>query len=1086
MHMQYKVDPDDALALPSFRELYLLTGVVAALVAADLVLAWLGYDALRNPLGVNLSLAAAVLGGARIVYGALTALLEGQWGADLALAVALVAALVLGEYWVGAEVVLIALVGESLEALTFARTHREIHRILELRPRRVRVRRGEQIVEIAVGQVAAGDVVVLRPGDRVPVDGTVLTGRSAVDQSTLTGESIPVDKGPGDEIFAGTLNQFGALEVRTDVVGDATTLGQVIRLVADAQHHKGAIERTADRLARYFLPFVLICAAITFVATNSAHLWAAPAAGAQARWVWMPTLAVLVVSCPCALILATPAALLAALAWLARRGVLIKGGIALERLAGVSRLAFDKTGTLTEGKLQLGDCLPLGQLTADELLRLAATAEQSSEHLLARVIVDAARSRALALDGVAEFTALPGAGVLAVVGGGMPSAAPPERLLVGNRRLLVEQGIAVGPAVDQALARLESTGQTPLLVCRGAEVVGTIGVRDTVRPEAAQVIEQLRQLGIDQIVLLTGDRPAAAAQVARAVGITRYEAELRPADKAEWLKRWRSEDAGQRGGAPLGVGMIGDGVNDAPALATADVGLALAGVGSDLAAEAGDIVLMGDPLAPLPGLVGLARQTVRVIRQNIILFAFLLNFAGIALTGWIMPTWSVEWEQRSPVAAALFHQVGSVLVLLSAMRLLWFQRWQQSWLGRLEDGLAQACHGAADRLAPAAWLAVRLWAARWALARTAAYLAFAGYVALGITVVQTDEVAVVKRCGRFAGVLQPGLYFRLPPPWDTVIKEKPARVRTIEVGLRTVPEGEPGLAGPIEWNSPHQAGLLERREDEATMLTGDQSLVELGASVQYRITDVEAFCFQVRDAPALLKAVIEGVVREVAATRPLLADGRQTGPAEILTAGRDPIEREIGRRVQARAEALGLGVEILAHGVCLQDVHPPLAVVPAFRDVSSAFKEKERMQNEADAYQRELVIKAAGLTAWRQLAAGQVELDSKSWQQLRPQLEGEVAAELLSAEAFALEQTETAAGDAAAFLLKQAAHATAPRLTEWRLLLDALGQTLPGKKKVILDGQASGRRHLLLGLPAALDPAALPAWNIPLNPEPEH
>ena len=256
MHMQYKVDPDAALSLPSFRSLYLLTGLVCLLVGFDLLFWAFGYESLSNPLGVNLSLIAAVIGGARIVNGALLGLLEKDTGADLALAIAMVAAIVLGEYLVAAEVVLIAMVGESLEALTFARTYREIHKILELRPRTVRVRRDDREVELPIDEARVGDRVVVRPGERIPVDGTVLEGRSAVDQSTLTGESIPVDKAAGEAVYAGTLNQFGALEIHADEVGDDTTLGHVIQLVAQSQRHKAQVERTADRMARIFLPMV--------------------------------------------------------------------------------------------------------------------------------------------------------------------------------------------------------------------------------------------------------------------------------------------------------------------------------------------------------------------------------------------------------------------------------------------------------------------------------------------------------------------------------------------------------------------------------------------------------------------------------------------------------------------------------------------------------------------------------------------------------------------------------------------------------------------------------------------------------------
>ena len=706
MSTNQRHDWERELAAPSFRSLYALTVCVAVLVAGDVLFWWLGWENLRNPLGVNLSLIAAVLGGARIVYGALTALLEGDVGADLALAVALVAALVLKEYWVAAEVVLIAMVGESLEGLTYARTHRELQRILELRPKTVHVRHGEDVREVAIEQVQAGDVVVVRPGERVPVDGSVVAGRSAVDQSTLTGESLPIDKGEGDAVYAGTMNQFGALEIRTDKVGDETTLGQVIQLVAKARRNKARVERIADRLAKYFLPAVLALALATFVGTNYAALQLV-SAGGSSSFRWMPTLAVLVVACPCSLILATPAAMMAALAWMARRGVLTTGGRAIERLASVTRFAFDKTGTLTEGKLELAEVVPFGSHQADQVLAWAAAAEQSSEHLIAGVIVRSAKERGLSLAAVEQFQALPGAGVSARLSSAAVRDAGTSAgdILVGSRRLMVEQNVPIAAEVDAAVERLETTAQTPLLVSVAGAVVGVLGVRDSIRPEAADVLAQLRQAGIDQIVMLTGDRRAAAAHVVRSVGVETFAAELRPDEKANWLADWCDEDK-ETGGRGAGkrqdicVAMVGDGVNDAPALAIADVGIALGGVGSDIAAEAGDMILMGDPLAPLPGLVRMSRETVRIIRQNIFLFAFAFNLAGIALTAWIMPRWSDAWMARSPVAAALFHQLGSLLVLLNSMRLLWFERWHQRWPGRLEMALGEACGAGSGGCSP--------------------------------------------------------------------------------------------------------------------------------------------------------------------------------------------------------------------------------------------------------------------------------------------------------------------------------------------------------------------------------------------------
>lgn len=1079
-------DPSDAeaeFALPSFGRLYALTAAVGALVAADLAFAALGLDRWRTLWGWNLSLLAALLGGARIIYAAVSALAQLRIGADLALAVALLASLALKEYWVGAEVVLIAMIGESLEAITFARTHREIKRVLDLRPQLVRVRRREAEEEIPIAEAALGETAVVRPGERVPVDGRIIAGRSAVDQSMLTGESLPVDKGVDDSAFAGTLNQFGALEIRIDAIGEATTLGQVIRLVIQARHDKAQVERVADRLARYFLPLVLACAALTFLFTNPSLLsegWPA-----QGPFVWMPTLAVLVVTCPCALVLATPAAMLAASAWLARRGVLIKGGAALERLAAVRRIAFDKTGTLTTGRLELGDCLALGDLSEQELLRTAAAAEQSSEHPIARTLLQAAQARQLSLPAAIEFQALPGAGVAASLATDDDGTA---NVVIGNRRLMVEREIPLPAEADALLPRLETAGQTPLLVAVDGRIAGAIGVRDTVRAEAAAVVRELRALGIEEVAMLTGDRSPAAAEIARQVGVDRWQAELRPREKALWLAQWRADErqASARAGqwSETGVAMIGDGINDAPALAAADVGIALAGIGSDLAAEAGDVLLMGEPLAPLVDVLRLSRETVRIIRQNIILFAFLVNFAGVALTAWIMPAWSEAWMRRSPVAAAIFHQCGSVLVLLNAMRLLWFERWQGSLLGRLETALAGLCHQAAAPLAPLVQLARGAWLLRWPLVKAFAVLLFAAYLTQVVVIVQPDEVAVVRRFGRFHAALGPGPHLRLPPPWDAIVKERPARVRTVEIGLRSLGGDADNAAQAIEWNTPH-GGEVERRADEAIALTGDQSLVELGLTVQYRISDVRAYHFAVRDPDRVLRAVAESVVRETLAAQPLLADERAAGSAqsEILTTGRGGLERIIGERLRARAEALQLGVEILEHGVCLADVHPPLEVVDAFHDVSSAFKQRERMKNEADAFRRDRVIKAGGRAAWRELAAEGAELTDERWQRLRPKLEGEAAAELFSAEAFAVAAQERANGEAAGFSALQAAHASAPELSEWRMVSDALSAALPGKNKLILDARARGRRHLFFGRSFGLQ--SEPAMLAPLEEPPE-
>ena len=344
----------------------------------------------------------------------------------------------IGQPFVAAEVVFIALVGEVLEAVTFARTQREIHRLLDQTPRIARVRRDGEEQEIAVERVIPGDVVLVRAGERIPVDGPILVGRSTVDQSALTGESMPVDKGVGDPVFTGTVNRFGLIEVRAEKVGHESTLGQVLRMVAEAQHRKAPLEKTADRYARYFLPVVEVVAISTVIA------------GYALGWPdkWSRAVAVLVVACPCALILATPAAILAAMAWLARHGILIKGGAALERLARCDTFAFDKTGTLTQGRPELSRIVPLGDLGESDILSVAAIAESGSQHPLAGLIAKAAADRGLSTPPAVEVEAMAGSGVSALY---QVEGGPSRRVLVGNRRLMDEANIPLDPAESAAL-----------------------------------------------------------------------------------------------------------------------------------------------------------------------------------------------------------------------------------------------------------------------------------------------------------------------------------------------------------------------------------------------------------------------------------------------------------------------------------------------------------------------------------------------------------------------------------------------------------------------------------------------------------
>ncbi len=806
-------------------------------------------------------------------------------------------------------------------------------------------------------ELQVGDKVVVKPGGRVPVDGSVLDGRSAVDVSALTGESLPVDKGPGDEVLAGSLNQFGALTIEAKRVAEQTVAGRVLALTAKALKDKAPLERTADRLARYFLPAVLGLAALTFLAGMMMYggNWFRPAnsqkltLGEAARHSAYPALSVLVVACPCALILATPAAVIAALGRLAGTGILIKGGSALERLSSVNAFAFDKTGTLTEGRLEIGDLAPLPGVEADDVLRAAATAEQRSEHLLARLVLQEAARRNLHLEEVAEFKAHPGAGV--------EVKTPLGIVIVGNRRLLEEQGITLPAEVAALLERFDATGQTALLVVRDGIVLGAIGVRDHLRVEAAEVLAQLRGLGIQRIALLTGDRPAAAAGVAAALGtssplpalgappeqaitqapadgggslLTEVRAELLPQQKAEFVADW------QRQG--LRVAMVGDGINDAPALARADVGLALAAAGTDVAAEAGDIVFMKDPLQSLPLLLRLSRETVRIIRQNIIVFAFGVNIVGVVLTAWLWPIFAPpDWYEQSPVVAVIYHQLGSLAVLLNAMRLLWFERavtnptyvrWRErldhvnDWLERIS--VDDAAH----------WLSHH-----WRDVTTVLLgLAFACYTLSGLTQVNADEVALVRRFGKPLPVkLRSGLHWCWPWPIDAVTKVQPDRIQTIEIGFRTV--GKEQAPTARVWSSTHSGDGIRRLPDEAVMITGDGQLIELQGSIRFHIADPHVFLFEVEDAPSLLRGAAEAVLREKAAARTF---------DRLLTVDRESFQQEVLERLRERCTDYGLhGLGVHLDGVSLHDLHPPQDVVASYHSVTKAMEKRDEAVNMA-------------------------------------------------------------------------------------------------------------------------------------------
>jgi P-type Cu+ transporter len=535
--------------------------------------------------------------------------------------------------------------GRWLEARARGGTSEAIRRLMALQPRTARVVRQGREQDVTISDVVVGDLLRVRPGERIAVDGDVVDGASTVDESMLTGESLPVEKSAGATVVGGSVNRTGSFTFRTTRVGTETVLAQIIRLVEQAQGSKAPIQRLADRVAAVFVPVILIVAALTFLA------W----------WRWGPepalfyalvnAVGVLVIACPCAMGLATPTAIMVGTGQGALLGVLIKSAEALERLQSVEVVVLDKTGTLTVGKPVVTDVLPVATLAADDLLALAAAAEQGSEHPLGEAIVDLAKSRGLALPPVTEFQAVPGRGVDALASDG--------RILLGNARMMVERGIDL--AGFEARAReLAREGKSSVYIAFGGELQGLVAVADVLKPEAPAVVNALLTLGLE-VVMLSGDSRATAEAIARQAGIDRVIADISPDRKAAEVKRLQS--AGRL------VAMVGDGINDAPALAQADVGIAM-GSGTDVAIEAADVTLMRGDLRGVVTAIELSRRTIRIIKENLgWAFGYNLILVPVA-AGALYPAWGVL---LSPVLAGLAMALSSVSVVANSLRLKRFQ-----------------------------------------------------------------------------------------------------------------------------------------------------------------------------------------------------------------------------------------------------------------------------------------------------------------------------------------------------------------------------------------------------------------------------
>ncbi|HYL30658.1 MAG TPA: cation-translocating P-type ATPase [Gemmatimonadales bacterium] len=568
-----------------------------------------------------IGLAAALIGGYPIFKEAAENLLARRMTMELSMTIALAAALVIGEFFTALVITLFVLVAEILEGLTVDRGRRAIRHLLAYLPRAATVRRNGQVREVPMEALRAGDRVLVNPGGAIPVDGSVVGGASFVDQAAITGESMPVEKGVGSTVYAGTINQSGALEIRADQVGRDTSFGKIVDAVERAERSRAPVQKTADRLAGYIVYVALAAAVLTFLVTRDVR----------------STISVIIVAGACGIAAGTPLAILGAIGQAARQGAIVKGGLYLEALASTDTVVLDKTGTVTFGTPSVRAVVPAAETSEEEVIRAAALAERRSEHPLAKAILARAEQLGLPPQEPERFTYTPGRGVVAELAG--------ERFLVGNEALLAEQGVSLS-----ALPEWRSDGASPVFVARGTRLLGVIQVADALRSEATAAVGALRAMGI-RTILLSGDVRAVAEAVARQLGTDEVGAELLPDQKQLWVTSLVEQ--GRK------VAMVGDGINDAPALAAASVGVAM-GSGTDVARESADVVLLGNDLGKFVETVRVARRTRRIILQN---FAGTLAVdavgMGLAAVGLL-----------NPLLAAFIHVASELAFILNSARLL--------------------------------------------------------------------------------------------------------------------------------------------------------------------------------------------------------------------------------------------------------------------------------------------------------------------------------------------------------------------------------------------------------------------------------
>ncbi|AOY74959.1 heavy metal translocating P-type ATPase [Clostridium formicaceticum] len=610
-----------------FDEAY-RTITLTTLSGIFLIISWFGW--FENILPFDAAWVSIIISGSPILRSAAIGIIkEFDIKAGLLVSIALIASVSIGEYFAAGEIAFIMMLGEILEDRTVRKAQEGIKKLIHLTPQTATIRTASGEMKIPASDVKVGDLLLIKPGEAIPVDGIITHGMSTINQSILTGESMPVDKTVGDEVYIGTLNQLGAIEVEATKVGEDTSLSKLIRLVKDAEKKKAPVVRIADKMANVIVPLALLLSLLTYIFTQDITR----------------AVTILVVFCPCALVLATPTAIVAGIGNAAKRGILIKSGEALEKMGKVDTIAFDKTGTITVGKPEVVDIISISEnYTEDFLLRTASVAEKFSEHPLGKAIYAKAQEKLLDIPDPDSFRIELGQGVLSTIQG--------KKVLVGNLKLLQENNIKISQEYEKKITFYESQGKTVMNIAIEDMAVGLITVADRIKDHTLNTMKQLKKIGIKDLLLLTGDNKNTALFIAEKVGIDEVYSQQLPEDKVKVIEKQLENQKK--------VCMIGDGINDAPALAIANVGVAMGALGTDVAIETADIALMSDDISKVPELITLSKKVFRKIVVNIFLAMF-INIAAIilAMLGMI-----------NPVVGALVHNLGSIVVVMNSTTLL--------------------------------------------------------------------------------------------------------------------------------------------------------------------------------------------------------------------------------------------------------------------------------------------------------------------------------------------------------------------------------------------------------------------------------